>query len=308
MACAIKEILPGFVAEVVGVDIAASIGQDLAAELREIADQYGVLVFRHQKLSDDQQIAFTEIFGTPERYALSYRNNVKLRLGKPEMVDVSNLDAETGKPDHGQTRHRMVNLGNRLWHTDSSFRLPAGGYSLLYAHAVPPPGPLGNGETEFADTQAAWDRLPPMRQALLEGLEVEHALMHSRSLMGFADFTAEERAALPPVRQPLVRTHPRTGRKSLYLASHASHIIGQPVPESRLLIWELIEHATHEATYTHAWEVGDLVMWDNRRTLHRGRPFDESFARDLRRVTTSDGTEPARDAPVGVPRRAMMPA
>jgi len=298
MAIALKEIRPGFVAEVVGVIIEDGIGQAMAEELREVADQYGVLVFRQQNLTDGQQIAFTEIFGTPERYALSYRNNVKLRLGKPEMVDVSNLDAETGMPAQGESRHRMVNLGNRLWHTDSSFRLPAGGFSLLYAHQVPPHSPFGNGETEFADTAAAWDHLPPERQAQLEGMEAEHALMHSRALMGFTDFKPEERAALPPVRQPLVRTHPRTARKSLYLASHASHIIGLPVPEGRLLLWELLDLATHAGTYRHEWQVGDLVMWDNRRTLHRGLPFDERHVRDLRRVTTSDGTEPARDAPV----------
>ena len=292
MSFALHDIRPGFVAEIVGLDLAQRIAADVAAELRAVADQNGVLVFRQHSLTNDQQITFTEIFGTPERYALSYRNNVKLRLGKPEMVDVSNLDAETGKPAQGESRHRMVNLGNRLWHTDSSFRLPAGGYSLLYAHEVPPHGPFGNGETEFADTAAAWDKLPVERQVLLDGKETEHSLMHSRAMMGFTDFTPEERAALPPVRQPLVRTNPRTGRKSLYLASHASHIIGMPVPESRLLLAELIERATHPDTaYRHTWSVGDLVMWDNRRTLHRGLAFDERFARDLRRVTTSDGTE-----------------
>jgi alpha-ketoglutarate-dependent 2,4-dichlorophenoxyacetate dioxygenase len=298
MGIAVSEIRPGFVAEVSGVDLTAPIGQDAAAELRGIADRFGVLVFRGPKLTDAQQVAFTEIFGVPERYALSYRNNVKLRLGKPEMVDVSNLDADTGKPAQGESRHRMVNLGNRLWHTDSSFRLPAGGYSLLHAHVVPPPGPFGKGETEFADTAAAWDRLPKERQAMLEGKEAEHALMHSRALMGFMDFKPEERAALPPVHQPLVRTHPRTGRKSLYLASHASHIVGMPVPEGRLLLWELVDHATRTGTYVHEWRVGDLVMWDNRMTMHRGLPFDEKEVRDMRRVTTSDGTEPAMHAKV----------
>ena len=190
----------------------------------------------------------------------------------------------------------MVNLGNRLWHTDSSFRLPRGGFSLLYAHAVPPAGPLGAGETEFADTCAAYEALSPERQAMLEGMQAEHSLMHSRAVLGFTDFAPEERAALPPVVQPLVNTHPRTGRKSIYVASHASHILGMEVADGRLLLMELIELATRAGTtYRHEWRVGDLVMWDNRRSLHRGLPFDEQYPRDMRRVTTSDGTEPVRD-------------
>ena len=292
MGLQIRPVRPGFVAEVSGVDLSQPLDAGTASALRAAADEYGVLVFHGQVLTDAQQIAFTENFGEPERYALSYRNNVKLRLATPEMVDVSNLDAESGKPLKGSARHRMVNLGNRLWHTDSSFRLPAGGYSLLYAHAVPPPSELGNGETEFADTRAAYETLPPTRRAMLEGMEAEHSLMHSRAMMGFTDFTPEERAALPPVRQPLVRTHPRTGRKALYVASHAAHIIGMEVPEARLLLAELIEHITRrENVYRHDWRVGDLVMWDNRATLHRGMRFDENFARDLRRVTTKDGTD-----------------
>jgi len=292
MGLQIRPLRPGFVAEASGVDLSQPLDAGTASALRAAADEYGVLVFHGQVLTDAQQIAFTENFGEPERYALSYRNNVKLRLATPEMVDVSNLDAESGKPLKGSARHRMVNLGNRLWHTDSSFRLPAGGYSLLYAHAVPPPSELGNGETEFADTRAAYETLPLARRAMLEGMEAEHSLMHSRAMMGFTDFTPEERAALPPARQPLVRTNPRTGRKALYVASHAAHIIGMEVPEARLLLAELIEHITRrENVYRHEWKAGDLVMWDNRATLHRGMPFDENFARDLRRVTTKDGTD-----------------
>lgn len=292
MALHIRPIRPRFVAEVSGVDLAMPLEGATAAALRAAADEHGVLVFHGQRLSDAQQIAFTENFGEPERSALSYRNNIKLRLGKPEIVDVSNLDAASGQPQAKAARHRMVNLGNRMWHTDSSFRLPAGGFSLLYAHAVPPPGELGNGETEFADTRAAYESLSPARRAMLAAMEAEHSLMHSRATMGFTDFTPEERAALPPVRQPLVRTNPRTGRKALYVASHAAHIIGMEVPEARLLLAELIEHITQrENVYRHVWQVGDLVMWDNRATLHRGLSFDETHARDLRRVTTKDGTD-----------------
>jgi alpha-ketoglutarate-dependent 2,4-dichlorophenoxyacetate dioxygenase len=252
---------------------------------------HAILVFRGQTLTDAQQIAFAENFGKPERYVLSYRPNIKLRLDRAEMADVSNLDAETGKPTTAGARHRMVNLGNRLWHTDSSFKLPRGGFSLLYAHAVPPVGPLGAGETEFADTCAAYEALSPQRKAMLADMQAEHSLMHSRAVLGFTDFAPEEHAALPPVVQPLVNTHPRTGRKSIYVASHASRILGMDVADGRLLLMELIELATRAGTtYRHEWQVGDLVMWDNRRSLHRGLPFDERFPRDMRRVTTSDGT------------------
>ncbi len=293
----VATIRPGFVAEIVGLDLSQPMTAGDMAALWEASDAHAVLVFRGQTLTDAQQIEFTENFGQPERYVFSYSSKVKLRLEKPEMADVSNLDAATGLPQTGSQRHRMVNLGNRLWHTDSSFRLPRGGFSLLYAHAVPPAGPLGAGETEFADTCAAHEALPPQRQAMLEEMQAEHSLMHSRALLGFTDFAPEERAALPPVVQPLVNTHPRTGRKSIYVASHASHVVGMEVADGRLLLMDLIEQATRTGTtYRHEWRVGDLVLWDNRRSLHRGLAFDERFPRDFRRVTTSDGTEPVRGA------------
>ena len=297
MSLAVEPIRRAFVAEIRGIDISRPISPQAMAALWEASDGHAILVFRGQRLDDERQIAFARNFGEPERYVFSYSPTIKLRLERPEMADISNLDAATGKPQTGSARHRMVNLGNRLWHTDSSFRLPRGGFSLLYAHAVPPPSPAGAGETEFADTCAAYEALGPERQTQLEGLEAEHSLMHSRALLGFAEFKREERAALPPVAQPLVLMHPKTGRKSIYVASHASHVIGMDVADGRLLLMELIERATRAGTtYRHEWREGDLVMWDNRRSLHRGLPFDESCARDLRRVTTSDGSEPARAA------------
>jgi len=285
MALTIRPIAGAFAAEAVDVDISRPLDAATVAALQAAIDRHAVLVFRGQRLSDDEQIAFVRHFGEPERYVLSYRNDAKLRLPKPEMVDVSNLDSDTGKPEAGASRLRMINLGNRLWHTDSSFRLPCGALSMLYAHAVPPWG----GETEFADTRAAWEALPEDMKARLDGLEAEHWLMHSRAMLGFTDFAPEEKAALPPVRQPVVRVHPRTGRKALYLASHASHVVGMPVPEGRLLLAELTEHASQpQFVYRHSWRVGDLTIWDNRCTMHRGRPFDEAHARDLRRVTTKN--------------------
>ncbi len=293
----VQTVHPGFVAEISELDISRPLTPDDMDALWDASDDHAVLIFRGQTVTDAEQISFAENFGRPERYVLSYRNDIKLRLDKPEMVDVSNLDAATGAPLSGAARHRMVNLGNRLWHTDSSFKLPRGGFSLLYAHAVPPAGPLGAGETEFADTSAAYEALNPEKQAMLEGMQAEHYLMHSRATLGFTDFAPEERAALPPVQQPLVITHQRTGRRSIYVASHASHILGMGIADGRLLLIELLETATRPGTtYRHEWQVGDLVMWDNRRTLHRGLAFDERFPRDLRRVTTSDGTEPKRAA------------
>lgn len=303
MSLRVETIRPGFVAAISGIDISQPVSPAAMAGLWDASDAHAVLVFRGQTLSDAEQIAFARNFGLPERYVFSYSKTVKLRLEQPEMADVSNLDASTGRPQTGEARHRMVNLGNRLWHTDSSFRLPRGGFSLLYAHVVPPPGPLGAGETEFADTCAAYESLNPERQAMLEEMRAEHSLMHSRAVLGFTDFTPEERAALPPVLQPLVMTHPRTGRKSVYVAAHASHIAGMDVADGRLLLMELIERATRAAaTYRHEWRVGDLVMWDNRRSMHRGLAFDEVHPRDLRRVTTQDGTEPA----VGMRQAAMV--
>ncbi len=294
MSLTVKTIRPDFVAQVGGMDISKPLSTDVTTALWEIIDAHAVLVFGDQKLTDAEQIAFAENFGTPERYVFSYSSAVKLRLKRPEMADISNLDATRGKPQTGSARHRMVNLGNRLWPPDSSFRLPRNGFSLLYAHVVPSPGPLGAGETEFADTCAAYDSLPPERRAMLEGLCAEHSLMHSRAVLGFTEFAPEERAALPPVVQPLVLTTQRTGRKSIYVASHASHIIDMEVADGRLLLMELIEQAARsDNTYRHEWLVGDLVMWDNRRPMHRGLPFDAATPRDLWRVTTSDGTEPA---------------
>jgi alpha-ketoglutarate-dependent 2,4-dichlorophenoxyacetate dioxygenase len=201
------------------------------------------------------------------------------------MADVSNLDVE-GRTRGRDDRQRMFSLGNQLWHTDSSFREVPGALSILHLHGAPP---SWGGETEFTDMRVAYDALPARRKARLDGLVAEHSLMHSRSLLGFADFSAEERAAMPPVRQPVVRRHEGSGRKTLYLASHASHIIGMPVPDGRMLLRDLIEFATQrEFVHTHSWAEGDLVMWDNRCTLHRGRAYDEMEKRDLRRVTTSD--------------------
>jgi len=206
-------------------------------------------------------------------------------LKHAELADISNLDAKNQlrtRDDH----RRLDALGNQLWHSDASFRQASGALSMLFAHVVPPAG----GETEFADLRAAYDRLSRAMQAKIEGLVCKHSIFHSRGQLGHTDYTEAERAALPPAQHRLVRAHPGSKRKTLYMGSHASHVVGWPLPDGRLLLRDLMEHATQrEFIYRHSWRVGDLVIWDNRCTLHRGRPYDDAkHPRDLRRVTTRD--------------------
>jgi alpha-ketoglutarate-dependent 2,4-dichlorophenoxyacetate dioxygenase len=206
----------------------------------------------------------------------------------PEIADISNLDAENKLRERDDPR-RFDQLGNRLWHTDGSFRRIPAALSMLYAHQVPGPSPKGNGETEFADMRAAYDALPPQTKQDIGDLVALHDISWSRGQLGFSELLFGEKQVLPPVPQRLVRTHPGSKRKVLYVAAHASEIVGMPVPEGRLLLRELIEHATQrEFVYRHEWRVGDLVVWDNRATMHRGRHYDETRVRDLRRVTTRD--------------------
>lgn len=274
----------GFVAEVTGVDVAAGISDATVDALANAVDHYAVLVLRGQQLDDATQIDFAGRFGPVEVSANHYRRDYKSRLNRNELSDVSNLD-EAGHVRARTDRQRMTMLGNQLWHTDSSFKRIPGALSMLYAHAVPARG----GDTQFADLRAAYDALDAETRERIRDHVCEHSLMRSRSIIGFDDFTADELLAMPPVAHRLVRTHPRSGRKTLYLASHACHVLGSPVPEGRMLIHELIEHATQsQFVFTHHWAAGDLVIWDNRCTMHRGRSYDERQVRDLRRVTTSD--------------------
>jgi alpha-ketoglutarate-dependent 2,4-dichlorophenoxyacetate dioxygenase len=292
MALGITPLHPLFAAEVSDVDASAPLAAPLVAALTAAIDRYSVLVLRDQTLTDEQQIAFAGLFGPPEINIGVHRAAAQRRLTRPEMADVSNVNPQNEVHRRDDAR-RMFNLGNMLWHTDSSFRDPPGCLSLLYAHAVPSRG----GETEFADLRAAHDALDDETKALIADLRAEHSIMHSRATLGFTEFSESEQAALPPVAQRVVRRHPGSGRKTLYLASHASHIIGWPVPEGRLLLRDLVEFATRrEFVFVHHWRAGDLVIWDNRCTLHRGRPFPAEERRDLRRVTTSDHAAMAEKA------------
>jgi alpha-ketoglutarate-dependent 2,4-dichlorophenoxyacetate dioxygenase len=268
---------PLFVAEVGAIDLRATHDQDTLDELREGMDRYGVLVFRDQSFTDAEQLDFGRRF---DGELLAKRG---IRSGGP-LIGISNLD-EDGEIMASDDRRRMYSLANRLWHTDASFENPRGRYSMLHAREVPPVP----ADTQFADQRAAYDALDDEMRSRIEGLSAHHSIAYSRQTLGF-DFTAEELERLAGVEQPLVHTIPGSGRRSLYLASHASRIVGWPLPEGRLLLRDLLEHATApERTYTHQWRVGDLVVWDNRATLHRGLPYDDTrYRRDMRRVTTLD--------------------
>lgn len=283
MTMTLNPLHPLFVAEVRGVDLSKPMGDDQVAGIVAACDRHAVLVFRDQSLTDDAQIAFSARLGPLETSIKKLRPGHTLRLDA-KVSDISNLDAQ-GKVLAHNDRNRMYGLGDRLWHTDSSFKAVPAKYSLLCAQQLPD----GGGETQFADLRAAYDELPESLRAHIEDMVAEHSIIYSRSTIGFTDFSEQERAALPAVPQRVVRRHPGSGRKSLYLASHAMTIRGMPVPEARLLLGQLMEHATRpHLVYTHHWQPGDLVMWDDRCTMHRARPYDMTQIRDMRRTTVSD--------------------
>ena len=281
MAITIRQVGPCFAGEVDGIDLAQPLSPEDAAAIHAGMDRYAVLVFHGRPVTLEQQMAFTLALGPIEQAidtGLREANGYRIPT---TFADVSNLDKDQ-RVFERDNRTRLFALGNRLWHSDSSFKPTPAKYSLLHAHSIPSAG----GNTEFADMRAGWDTLDPQTQAACEGLVCEHSQIYSRQILGFTDFTDAERARFAPVRQVLVRTHPVTGRKSLYLSSHAGGIIGRPVPEARAFLRDLIEHATQrQFVYSHQWRVGDLVMWDNRQTMHRARPFPENEPRDVRRTT-----------------------
>ena len=280
----VKPLSRNFAARITGVDLTRSIPADLLTEVEAAINQYGVLVFPDQAITDEQQIAFSRLLG-PLEIAPYFVGEKRRRLQHRELEDISNLDPDGNQLALDDLR-RLYNLGNQLWHTDSSFKHKPARFSMLSARTIPDEG----GETEFADMRAAYDALPDEMQRRIEGLIAEHSIFHSRSRIGFTDFNPDVAQALPPVQQVMVRTHPGSGRKTLYLASHASHVIGWPIETGRKLIEDLLDFATQpQFVYQHRWQVGDLVMWDNRCTMHRGRPYDEAkYRRDMHRTTVSD--------------------
>lgn len=295
MALTFKPLHPLFAAECTGVDIGEPLDADTIAAIERGMDRYAVLVFRRgTPLTTEQQVAFSRSLGELEAPYRTIQADDGARLDNARLSDISNLgpgDRILARDD----RKRLFGLGNRLWHSDSSYKTIPARYSALCAHVIPPEG----GDTEFADMRAAWDALDSRTQEQIAPLIAEHSRIYSKGALGFR-FTEEEERTFAPVRQPLVRRHPSSGRVSLFLSSHAGRIVGWPAPEAMLLLRELTEHATQrEFVYRHRWQVGDLVMWDNQATMHRARPYDdETWPRDLRRTTLT----------VGAPALAFAPA
>lgn len=293
MTLTIHQVGPCFAGEVDGIDLTSPLSSEDAAAVHAGMDEYAVLVFRGQNLNDDQQMSLTLALGAIEQSTNnSLRAKSDIRL--PEtFADVSNLD-KNQHPFARDDRRRLFAIGNRLWHSDSSFKPTPAKYSILNARSTPSKG----GNTEFADMRAAYDALDNEMKAEVADLICEHSQVFSRQQLGFTDFTDEERERFAPVRQTLVRVHPTTGRVSLYLASHAGAIVGWPMPEARSFLRDLVEHATQrEFVHKHEWRVGDLVIWDNRQTMHRARPFPAEEARDMRRTTiVGDGPTTAQAA------------
>jgi alpha-ketoglutarate-dependent 2,4-dichlorophenoxyacetate dioxygenase len=284
MSITVSPMTPTFAAEIGDVNLSQPLADVDVDAIKEAFWKYSVLIFPDQHLTPEQHLAFSAIFGPIETERTLDPKATPSRF-RGEFADISNLTAE-GRIWGESSRQRMYKAGNKLWHTDSSFKRLPGLCSLLYSHTIAPIG----GHTEFADQRAAYDALPEATKAKLHGLVVEHWIVHSRRRNGFTEFTEDEMKRLPPVPQVLVRTIPQTGRKSLYVASHAGRIFGMPDEEGRALIDELIAHVTQrQFVYTHRWRPHELVMWDNRCTMHRGTDYDDlRWVRDMARVTVSD--------------------
>jgi alpha-ketoglutarate-dependent 2,4-dichlorophenoxyacetate dioxygenase len=279
-------------AEVEGIDLREPLTPEYAEAIHTAMDRHAVLVFHNQPLTNEQHLAFTMALGPLENTARNtLRKAADFRL-PPTFADVSNLDGNN-TPYAADDRRRLFAIGNRLWHSDSSFKAVPAKYSLLRAVRIPSKG----GDTEFAHMGAAYDALDEETKLLIDDLVCEHSQLFSRESIGFTEFTPEERERFKPVRQRLVRTLPRTERRSIYLSSHIGTIVGWPLPEARLLLRDLTEHATQrEFVYAHRWAVDDLVVWDNRQTMHRGRSYPANEARDVRRTTIAGDTATVEQA------------
>lgn len=292
MSLSITQIHPAIAGEVSGIDLSIPLTREQAGEIEGAMDRLGVLIFHGQDITDEQQIAFSQNFGEIENKKGGNITKSQDQRLPPTMNDVSNIGKD-GKPLARDSRQHLFNLGNMLWHSDSSFRAVPAKYSLLSARIVNPVG----GNTEFASMRAAYDALDDATKAEIEDLICEHSLMYSRSALGFPDYTEDEKKMFTPVRQRLVRRHPATGQKSLYLSSHAGEIVGMETPAARILLRDLTEHATQpQFVHIHKWHPGDFIMWDNRQTMHRVRRYDETQPRDMRRTTVAGSEMTAEQA------------
>lgn len=280
----IKPLHPVFAAEITGLDLRIPPSPELVRAIDEAMNEFAVVVVRDQHFDDDQQLAFAQAMG-PLEPSVAIVNQHMHRLKYKEMADISNLDVH-GNVMQEDDRRRMFNFGNMLWHSDSSFKATPAKYSMLHARVIPPSG----GNTEFADMRAAYDALSDEQKTQIENLVCDHSLIYSRAVLGFDAFTPEEQEDFAPVPQRLVRKHAGSGRRSIYLSAHIGTIHGWQRPEAMLLIRDLTEHATQrQFVYSHQWRLHDLVIWDNRCTMHRARPFDDRrYVRDMRRLTLQD--------------------
>lgn len=286
MPLALTPLHPHFAAEARGIDIARPLSSDEVRQINAAMNRYAVLVWRGQPLTGQQQLDFAKAFG-PLDLGLKKVFKRPERLEDERLIDISNVDAQ-GNVARRDSPKNLSNFANQLWHSDSSFQNPRAAYSMLHALVLPSWG----GNTEFTDLRAAYDALPERDKAELEGLSAEHYALHTRILLGDEAYTDEQKKTIPPATWPLVQTHPGSGRKLLFVGVHAREIVGWPVAEARMRLADLLEHATQrEFVYRHEWQVHDLVMWDNRSTLHRGRRFDIVERRELRRTTIEDVPE-----------------
>ena len=284
---------PTFIGEVSGIDLTRSLTEEEVSAIHAGMDRFGVLVFHDQHFEDEQQIAFSRQLGMLEEATGDIMSEKDRRLSM-DLNDISNLD-KNGELLPRDDRRRVFGLGNLLWHSDSSFKEVPAKYSMLSARKIP----LAGGNTEFADMRAAYDALDDATKTEVHDLICLHSQIFSRGILGFDDFTDAERAKWAPVRQRLVRRHPNTGRLSLYLASHAGGIEGWPMPEARSFLRDLNEHATQrQFVYAHVWRPSDLVMWDNRVTMHRARRYDPKEVRDMRRTTLTNEVSSLEQGPI----------
>jgi alpha-ketoglutarate-dependent 2,4-dichlorophenoxyacetate dioxygenase len=283
MALEFEKLHPLFVAEVSGVDLTRPVDARTIDAIRAAFEEHSILVFRDQDITDAQQVAFSEHFGPLERMLIGSQG------GGTAFALLTNVDPETDAIIPPDDKRMIRNSANMMWHSDSSFKKVPSLASILSGREVPSEG----GETQFASLRAAYDALPDAMKRRIEGLVAEHSFAYSRSLVDPAMLNQEQRDEVPPVPQSLVRQNPVNGRKAFYVGSHASHIIGMPVEEGRALLRQLLEHATQDRfVYTHAWRPKDIVMWDNRAVLHRGRPWDYGTQRRVMHRTTVAGRGP----------------
>jgi len=278
---AFEPLHPMFVAQASGVDLRQPLDMETIGAIDAAMDKYAVLVFRAQPLSEAEQVACARQFG-PLDAGLRKATGAATRFKHEELIDIGNVALDGSVADRENARLVGV-LANQLWHADSTFQDVQVRYSMLSAVVVPEEG----GQTQWVDLRAAWDALPEKTRQLVEGRTGRHSAFHSRFVLGDDRYTEEQLRRFPPVERPLVHVHPGSGRKVLYPSVHIDRVSGMTVPEGRLLVAELLEHATQpQFVYTHTWRAGDYVMWDNRSTLHRGKRYDLALRRDLRRTTT----------------------